>query len=122
MQPGEIELQRPHPESRQTSRTSVDSRSPSTIEADTVKKQDNKYDVAEDEAGAEAKVEAPNTAVHALQRWNEPRVNMWRICATFVGFIIMGANDAAYGVSSRALIYLLNREDCGLKAKTLIET
>ncbi|KAI9870117.1 MAG: hypothetical protein M1830_004663, partial [Pleopsidium flavum] len=39
----------------------------------------------------------PTTAVTSLQTWNNPRINIWRILATFVGFIIMGANDAAYG-------------------------
>ncbi|MCJ1363620.1 hypothetical protein MMC16_002727 [Acarospora aff. strigata] len=39
----------------------------------------------------------PTTAVAPLQTWNKPRSNIWKILATFVGFIIMGANDAAYG-------------------------
>ena len=32
------------------------------------------------------------------QRWNHPRVNMWRTFGTFLGFLIMGLNDGAYGV------------------------
>ena len=36
--------------------------------------------------------------VHPQQQWNRPRINMWRVFATFVSFILMGANDAAYGV------------------------
>lgn len=33
------------------------------------------------------------------ERWNFPRTNMRRVGACFYSFIIMGANDAAYGVS-----------------------
>ena len=41
----------------------------------------------------------PNTApVEQLQKWNEPRINMWRVLACCLGLFIMGANDAAYGV------------------------
>lgn len=32
-----------------------------------------------------------------LQRWNHPRINIFRCLATFWDFIILGANDAAYG-------------------------
>lgn len=42
---------------------------------------------------------APTTAVSPVQTWNRPRVNIWKISATFIGFIVMGLNDAAYGVS-----------------------
>ncbi|TKA80767.1 hypothetical protein B0A49_00504 [Cryomyces minteri] len=40
---------------------------------------------------------SPTTATEALQKWNTPSVNMYRSFAAFWGFIIMGANDAAYG-------------------------
>lgn len=40
----------------------------------------------------------PSTTVTAKERWNHPKVNMWRTFATFFAFILMGANDAAYGV------------------------
>ena len=33
------------------------------------------------------------------ERWNEPPVNLWRVLATFYSFIVVGANDGAYGVS-----------------------
>ncbi|KAL8366783.1 hypothetical protein RB595_008767 [Gaeumannomyces hyphopodioides] len=40
----------------------------------------------------------PATApVETLQRWNQPGVNRWRVAAAFWGFIVCGANDAAYG-------------------------
>ncbi|EXJ55269.1 hypothetical protein A1O7_08195 [Cladophialophora yegresii CBS 114405] len=40
---------------------------------------------------------SPTTATPRLQKWNSPRINMWRCLATFYSFIILGANDAAYG-------------------------
>lgn len=40
---------------------------------------------------------SPTTAVIQLQKWNSPRINAWRCFATFYCFIILGANDAAYG-------------------------
>ena len=42
---------------------------------------------------------APSTAVEVLQRWNSPKSNRWRLAATCWSFAILGANDAAYGVS-----------------------
>jgi len=44
------------------------------------------------EAEAEARNESP-----ALQRWNHPRINIYRYLATLFSFINMGFNDAAYG-------------------------
>lgn len=35
-----------------------------------------------------------------LERWNKPRINLYRYLAALYSFIIMGMNDAAYGVSS----------------------
>ncbi len=43
----------------------------------------------------------PQHAVSALPAWNQNKANVFKTLATFVAFIIMGANDAAYGVSSR---------------------
>lgn len=37
-------------------------------------------------------------ATEALQQWNNPRINIWRYLAAVLGFIVMGMNDAAYGV------------------------
>ncbi|CZR69988.1 related to tetracycline resistance proteins [Phialocephala subalpina] len=36
---------------------------------------------------------APDTAVEALQRWNSPKINMWRVFATFWSFFAVGMND-----------------------------
>jgi len=39
----------------------------------------------------------PSTTFSVVQRWNNPKTNIWRTAATFYSFVIMGANDAAYG-------------------------
>ena len=41
--------------------------------------------------------DAPTHAVDALQKWNQSKSNIFKTMSTFFGFIIMGANDAAYG-------------------------
>lgn len=41
----------------------------------------------------------PSTTVSVVERWNNPKANIYRTAATLFAFIIMGANDAAYGVS-----------------------
>jgi hypothetical protein len=35
----------------------------------------------------------------ALEKWNQSRGNICRSLSTFWSFLVMGANDAAYGVS-----------------------
>lgn len=40
----------------------------------------------------------PSTTVSVVERWNHPKANMYRTFATLFAFLIMGANDAAYGV------------------------
>ncbi|EMC91651.1 hypothetical protein BAUCODRAFT_27926 [Baudoinia panamericana UAMH 10762] len=40
---------------------------------------------------------SPTTANEHVEKWNYPRINVYRILATFWSFIIMGANDATYG-------------------------
>ncbi|KAF2197861.1 MFS general substrate transporter [Delitschia confertaspora ATCC 74209] len=40
---------------------------------------------------------SPTTASEQLERWNHPRINLLRTLSCFGGFIILGANDAAYG-------------------------
>lgn len=41
---------------------------------------------------------SPITATETKERWNHPRVNLWRTLAAFLSFTLMGSNDAAYGV------------------------
>lgn len=53
--------------------------------------------------------ESPASTVYQYppaERWNYPRKNIGKSLVAFYGLIIMGANDAAYGV--RALICWLN--------------
>ncbi|XWW98991.1 hypothetical protein V2A60_006995 [Cordyceps javanica] len=44
--------------------------------------------------------DAPPGAVSALQQWNNPRGNVFKLAACFWCFLVMGANDAAYGLIS----------------------
>lgn len=39
------------------------------------------------------------TETSELEMWNKPRINMYRYFTTLYTFVIMGMNDAAYGVS-----------------------
>jgi hypothetical protein len=41
----------------------------------------------------------PSIATSMVQRWNYPRRNVPKVAACFWSFVVMGANDAAYGVS-----------------------
>lgn len=56
----------------------------------------------ESDGGTSPVDDEPVNSVPQLQRWNSPRINMFRTMATFWDFMILGANDAAYGRSSRA--------------------
>ena len=53
---------------------------------------------------------ASSSARHVVtkrERWNDPRINTWRLSAVFYAFIVFGMNDASYG----ALIpYVCQRE------------
>ncbi|THC92380.1 hypothetical protein EYZ11_008148 [Aspergillus tanneri] len=37
----------------------------------------------------------------ALEKWNEPVINAWRVLAAFFSFIVVGANDGTYGVCGK---------------------
>lgn len=39
----------------------------------------------------------PSASTSVIERWNRPKINIWRTIAAFFTFIMMGANDAAYG-------------------------
>jgi hypothetical protein len=41
---------------------------------------------------------------HAVQKWHNPTINTWRVLATFFSFIVVGANDAIYGVRRDSLL------------------
>lgn len=47
----------------------------------------------------------PQTAVEAKQKWNEPRINMWRVFSCYFSFFIVGMNDGSYGVSPELLCF-----------------
>lgn len=40
---------------------------------------------------------APTTATDFVETWNHPKINMYRVFATFWSFVVMGLNDASYG-------------------------
>ena len=44
-----------------------------------------------------SQAQPPSNAVEALQRWNSPKINMWRVFATFWSFFMLGMNDGSYG-------------------------
>ena len=44
-------------------------------------------------------VPPPENEVEILQQWNSPRINLWRVLATFFSFFVFGMNDGANGVS-----------------------
>ena len=53
---------------------------------------------SEDEADRNETLPSPTTApAEVLQAWNKPRANVYRVCATFWSFVVMGLNDATYG-------------------------
>jgi hypothetical protein len=65
-----------------------------------------------DKYDADGTLPSPTTATEELQKWNYPKKNMLRTFAAFWGFIVMGANDAAVGVSER-LLYNMNLKTNG---------
>lgn len=38
--------------------------------------------------------------VEVTQKWNDPKINVFRVAACSWGFLVMGANDVVYGVGS----------------------
>lgn len=47
----------------------------------------------------EEQLEPQHIENNNLEQWNSPSINKYRYLAANFGFIIMGMNDAAYGVS-----------------------
>lgn len=52
-----------------------------------------------DDGEAVQGADAATPATTTVERWNYPRTNLYRVGATFFSFLVLGANDAAYGVS-----------------------
>jgi len=73
----------------------------------TVNKEDEKEVIAAnlgDKSGetvedSNEEAEDPTNEVNKLEKWNHPRINMYRYLTTLFCLILMGMNDAAYGVS-----------------------
>jgi len=49
--------------------------------------------------------EEGNEETSKLQKWNEPRINLYRYLGAIFSFFVMGMNDGAYGVSSSPFFY-----------------
>lgn len=47
--------------------------------------------------------------VPARERWNNPRMNTWRLAAIFFAFIVFGMNDASYGALIPYVCHWLSR-------------
>lgn len=47
-------------------------------------------------------------AVDALEKWNNPRRNIFCLIATYTSFFVLGLNDASLGVSACLTPYLQN--------------
>lgn len=48
-------------------------------------------------AGVDANNDPFAQVVTAQQAWNNPKINIWRVAAAFLGFFLQGANEASYG-------------------------
>ncbi|KAL9127218.1 MAG: hypothetical protein Q9217_003856 [Psora testacea] len=46
---------------------------------------------------AQGQAQDPENAVEALARWNNPKINLWRLATLFFTFINFGMNDACFG-------------------------
>lgn len=84
---------------------SIDAGAVKSIELQDVSKDNPLHSIHDKDAtldnfeNARDEVTPPSTAVEARQKWNSPRINMWRVFATFWSFFVMGMNDGSYGVS-----------------------
>jgi hypothetical protein len=61
----------------------------------------NEDDLSQNEPDVNETLPSPTiAAVEPQERWNSSRTMIYRTFAAFWGFVIMGANDAAVGVSA----------------------
>ena len=58
--------------------------------------------LSDEEDNVRAQADPPEDAQHVVQRWNEPRGNIFRLGFAFYSFIVTGLNDAAVGVWTRS--------------------
>jgi MFS family permease len=54
----------------------------------------------------------PSTAVDALETWHSPRINMFRVFATFWSFFVLGMNDGSYGVRFYPALNIFRKLTC----------
>ena len=52
------------------------------------------------ETEAKEQLDSPTPGIEKLEQWNKTKVNICRYLAALYSFVIMGMNDAAFGVSS----------------------
>lgn len=57
------------------------------------------HKAAEDTERSTTATEEEPESQYPVEKWNDRPINTWRIIATFYSFIVLGANDGAYGVS-----------------------
>ena len=57
--------------------------------------------------GGGEEFQIPMTPDGSLQRWNDSRINIYRYLGANFSFIIMGMNDAAYGVGASLHVWEL---------------
>lgn len=61
------------------------------------------YEAKQDPEEGKGQIQSPVEGVdeeEILEKWNTPRINLYRYLSALFSFIIMGMNDAAYGVST----------------------
>ena len=63
------------------------------------KKEDRERQDTSDPENVRDDVSPPETAWNAKEQWNQPRINVYRVFATFFSFLTVGMNDGSYGVS-----------------------
>ncbi|KAE8156373.1 major facilitator superfamily domain-containing protein [Aspergillus tamarii] len=54
----------------------------------------------EEQPSFQMSTQEPPQIIHQAERWNHPRSNILKTLATYWSFLVMGMNDAAYGLES----------------------
>jgi fucose permease len=91
-----IELQPVHPKQPTPS---IASKRPDSITGRSLRSAKSKHEKhSDDDSDRNETLPSPTTApTEQNEAWNRPRINIYRICAVFWAFTIMGMNDATYG-------------------------
>lgn len=88
----------PQPQKDGGTSTTLPETEPPSLSSSTSTTRRVSFDDEKQDAGAGVDDRSP-AGEKDKERWNFPRTNVRRVGACFYSFIIMGANDAAYGVS-----------------------